>query len=100
MAVEKTILAKLNTPVDSNTGQRTQILLQTTPENVIDPETGKNLKQMMNDITYPDATTSESGLMSPQQVTNLSTLMSERTIISEENPGQPCMWIEIESIET
>ena len=100
MAAEKTIVAKLFTPIDENTGERKMIIFQTTPENVIDPETGQTMSERMDENTYGDATPSSSGLMTPTQVTNLNTLFESKTVVSEDDPGVPCMWFQVEGIET
>lgn len=99
MAAEKTITAKLYTPIDETTGERKRILIQTTADNVIDPETGESVKQMIADCTYSEATETESGLMSPTHVKNMKTLMESKIVVSEDDPGVPCMWYQIEGIE-
>jgi hypothetical protein len=96
MASESTIVAILHSPVDDTTGERKRILLQSDTENIVDPTTGKKLSEMIKDVTYGDASESSSGLMSPTQVTNIKSLMSDTNIISETNPGQPCMWYQIQ----
>ena len=99
MAAEKTIVAKLYTPTDETTGERKQIVFQTTPDNVIDPETGKTMREEMADNTYGDASETERGLMSATQVQTLNQLFESKTVVSEDDPGVPCMWFQIEDIE-
>ena len=49
MASASSISGKLYTPVDSTTGERKQILVQTTIDNVFDGSTGKSLTKMIQD---------------------------------------------------
>ena len=99
MATENTITAILYTPVDEITGVRKRILIQTDSEQVIDPATGKTLVELIKANTYSEATESKAGLMSPTHVSNLTMLMNESTVISETDPGKPCMWYQIDEIE-
>ena len=106
MASANTIAGKLYTPADPNTGERRQILVQSTTDNIFDGATGKTLKSMIldGDIggNYSDATESSSGLMTPTQVTNLNNLINEKVIISSisNQPNEPCMWYAVEVEET
>lgn len=99
MADVNTIIGILHAPADEN-GERKQILIQTSPDNIIDPNTGKTLTEILKSNTYSDATETSSGLMSPTYVVNLKNLMNDTNVISETDPGKPCMWYQIESIET
>ena len=100
MATENTIVGILHSPADDETGERKRILIQTTPDNIIDEKTGKTLTQILEENTYSDATESNSGLMSPTYVVNLKALMNDTNVISETNPNKPCMWYQIEEIES
>lgn len=106
MASASSISGKLYTPVDSTTGERKQILVQTTIDNVFDGSTGKSLTQMIRDgetgEKYSDATETSSGLMTPTYVTNLNNLMNEKVVISSisNQPTDACMWYAVESEET
>ena len=99
MADVNTIIGILHAPADEN-GERKQILIQTSPDNIIDPNTGKTLTEILKSNTYSDATETSSGLMSPTYVVKLKNLMNDTNVSSETDPGKPCMWYQIESIET
>lgn len=99
MATENTITAILYTPVDETTGERKRILIQTNSDQVIDPATGKTLVELIKANTYSEATENKAGLMSPTHVSNLTTLINDAVVISETDPGKPCMWYQIDEIE-
>lgn len=99
MATENTITAILYTPVDELTGVRKRILIQADSSQVIDPATGKTLVELIKANTYSEATETKAGLMSPTHVVNLNTLMKDTNVISETDPGKPCMWYQIDEIE-
>ena len=94
----QTIIGEFYAPADEN-GTRKRIIIQVDPKNVVD-STGKTLEQMLAENQYSDASTSQSGLMSPQMVINVNNLMADKLVISDTEPGEACMWYQIKDQQT
>nr|DAK22953.1 MAG TPA: hypothetical protein [Caudoviricetes sp.] len=88
------IIGRLNSPVNED-GSRTVIYLETSVEAVVDPTTGKNLKEVLESLTYPDASSTASGLLSSENYKRLQEMYKQLMVVSKENPGRPCNWKEI-----
>jgi hypothetical protein len=99
MPNEHVIYGSLKTPVDIATGERKTILLQTTTEHVIDPSTGKNIKELVEGLVMNDVNETKSGLMSSVMYRNFLSLVDNEPVISVNNPNRPCMWYKIEKVE-
>lgn len=100
MPNEHVIYGKLRSPVDAVTGERKTILLQTTTEHVIDPSTGKNIKELVEGLVMNIVNETKSGLMSSSMYNTFLSLAENEPVISANNPNRACTWLKIENIET
>lgn len=94
MASANIINGRLHTPEDEN-GERQVIMLETDVDHVKDLDSDKTLRELLSEQTYTNATPTQSGLMSAGDKTKLETLYNEKVIVSESDPGVPCMWYEV-----
>ena len=85
MASANIINGRLHTPEDEN-GERQVIMLETDVDHVKDLDSDKTLRELLSE---------QSGLMSAGDKTKLETLYNEKVIVSESDPGVPCMWYEV-----
>lgn len=90
-----TVVVRMHTPADPDTGERKRMIIETTSDYVFDTDTGQTIKEMIKERTYGNASDTEPGLMSSTQVNNLNTLVEEQNIFSEDQPEVPCMWFQI-----
>lgn len=88
------IIGRLNSPVNED-GSRTVVYLETSVEAVVDPSTGKNLKEILESLTYPDASLTKSGLLSPENLRKIMESYNQLIVVGEENPGRACHWKEV-----
>lgn len=100
MPNEHVIYGKLKSPVDAVTGERKTILLQTTTEHVIDPSTGKNIKELVEGLVMNIVNETKSGLMSSSMYSTFLSLAENEPVISATNPNRACIWLKIENVET
>lgn len=98
MAKERSVLGVLRTPVRED-GTRAVVLLRGDIENIYDRSTGKSLKQIISEITFPVADESHNGLMSSAHVKKLNEVYNARIVIGEEEPSSQCIWFQVTSKE-
>ena len=88
------IIGRINTPLRDD-GTRYQIYFETSIDAVVDPNTGKTVRQLIDEKTYPEASKTQAGLMSTQDKEHLDEIYNQLVVVSEENPGRPCIWYEL-----
>lgn len=88
------IIARLNSPVKED-GTRDVIYFETSIDAVIDHTTGKTVRDLINERTYPEATDTVAGLMGPQDKQNLDALYRQYIIVSRTDPERACQWYEL-----
>nr|DAP90597.1 MAG TPA: hypothetical protein [Caudoviricetes sp.] len=94
MPVSTTINGKLYTPIDEH-GDRKEVLFHTTVNNVIDPVSGKNILEFLNDQRYAPATATKDGLLSASMFNTINNLSGNEIVISRNRPNKDCLWMEI-----
>lgn len=99
MPLVKTVVARMHTPADPDTGERSRIIMETTSDHVYDPDTGETIQELINANKHGTASETEPGLMTSDQVKNINLLMENVNVFSTENPGKACMWYQIQSEE-
>lgn len=99
MAKERSVLGVLRTPVRDD-GTRAVVLLRGDIENIYDRTTGKSLKQIISEITFPVADESNNGLMSTTHVSQLNDAFNARIIAQTAEPSGQCLWFRIDSSES
>ena len=94
MAQETTIYGQLFTP-ENEDGQRRLVILDSDLDHVRDPASNKTLREILAERNYSNATETTSGLMASGDKVKLESLNRTRPIISEFDPGVPCMWYQV-----
>lgn len=99
MAKERSVLGVLRTPIRED-GTRAVVLLRGDIENIYDRTTGKSLKQIISEITFPVADESNNGLMSTTHVSQLTDVFNSRIITQKEEPSGQCIWFKVDTEES
>lgn len=90
------VIARLNSPV-KNDGGRDVIYFESSIDAVIDHTSGKSVRELIEERTYPEATETSSGLLSFTDKQHLEEIYRQMIIISDVNPEKPCQWFQLRS---
>ena len=88
------IIGRLNSPVKEN-GERDVIYFETSIDAVIDYTTGQTVREIIEEHTYPDASLTEPGLMSPEDKSHLDELYNQLIIVRATDPKRACLWMQV-----